>query len=65
MSTFKVVSRIWHTKENKYYEAGETVDLSHLDGFGITALLNVGAIEPIPVEKEKRKKPETPPKEGE
>jgi hypothetical protein len=63
MSTFKVVTRIWHTKDNKYYEPGDVVDLSHLDGFGIAALLEAGAVEPILPER--KRKTEAPPQEGE
>ena len=66
MSIFKVVSRVWHTKENKFYEPGETVDLSHLDGIGLAAVLNSGAVMPVAtVEKAKETPAPTPPKEGE
>lgn len=65
MSTFKAVSQIWHTKENKYYEPGEVVDLSHLDGMSIAALLQAGAIVALPAEDKKKKKAEAPAQEGE
>ncbi len=64
MSVYKVVSTIWHSKDNKYYEPGETVDLSHLDGFALDALLASGAVQAV---EEKKKKPVSPAesKEGE
>jgi hypothetical protein len=64
MSTFKVVTKIWHTKDNKYYEPGETVDLSHLDGIGIGALLEAGAIELVDEKKKKVLTETTPAEEG-
>lgn len=44
VNVYKVVSTIWHTKDNCYYEPGEIVDLSYLDGFALSALLNSGAV---------------------
>jgi len=64
MSTYKVVSTIWHTKESKYYEPGETVDLSHLDGIGIAALLDSGAIVVVSDAPERKRKVEPPTEEG-
>lgn len=56
MTTYCVVSNIWHTKDQKYYEPGELVDLSHLDGIALNVLLNSGAIIPIELAGEKKKK---------
>lgn len=63
MNMFRVVSTIWHTKDLKYYEPGEVVDLSHLDGIAISALLNAGVVIPVAIEK-KVAKPESPAEEG-
>ena len=63
MIIYKVVSRMWHSVENKYYEPGETIDLSHLDGIGLAAVLASGAVEPV--ESEKKKKSVTLVQEGE
>ena len=66
MSVYKVVSTIWHSKDNKYYEPGETVDLSHLDGIGLAAVLNSGAVVPVATTEKVKKSPApVPPKEGE
>ena len=66
MSTYRVVSTIWHTKDKKYYEPGELVDLSHLDGIALSILLNTGVVVAVPEsEDKKKKKPAAPVQEGE
>jgi len=63
MSTYRVVSTIWHTKDNRYYEPGEVVDLSHLDGIALNILLTNGV---VVAEPETRKgKAAAPAQEGE
>lgn len=49
---------IWHSKEQKYYYAGETVDLSHLESASLVAVYATGAIKEKPVEKPIEKKKE-------
>ena len=64
MSTYRVVSTIWHTKDNRYYEPGEVVDLSHLDGIALSILLTNGVVVAEPEEK-KKKGSAAPAQEGE
>lgn len=58
MNVYRVVLTIWHAKDNKFYEPGEVVDLSHLDGIALRTLLNSGAVvigKAMPEEKKKTK----------
>lgn len=39
MHEFIALSRLWHTKDERYYPAGAAVDLSHLDAGAIERLV--------------------------
>jgi hypothetical protein len=45
---YEVASRIWHTVDQRYYDAGEKVDLGHLKPKQIKRLIAKGAIEAPP-----------------
>lgn len=40
----KVLQRIWHTADERYYEPGEVVDVSHLSLDALQVLLDSGII---------------------
>lgn len=65
MSVFKVVSRMWHSKDQKTYELGETIDLSHVDGFGLARILKTGSVVAVPTERKRKRAAPAPTKEGE
>lgn len=44
---YKVLVRIWHTGDNRYYEAGEKVAMAHLADFQIERLIAQGIIAPM------------------
>ena len=50
---YTVLSRIWHTGENRYYEPGAEVSLDHLNADEIERLLLKGIVAPVPVVRKK------------
>jgi len=44
---YNVLMRIWHTKDERYYDAGENVSMTHLADFQIERLIAQGIIEPV------------------
>jgi len=53
---YMVLARIWHSGDERYYDAGDNVTMTHLADFQIKRLIAQGVIEPV--EKPKRKKRE-------
>ncbi len=47
MGRYNVLMRIWHTKDEQYYDDGDNVSLTHLADFQINALIAQGVIEPV------------------
>ncbi len=45
-------TRVWHTAEQRYYEAGNEVDLSHLSRDVVKALVEAGVVRAESVEEE-------------
>lgn len=43
----RVLQRIWHTADERYYEPGETCDVSHLDLDSLQVLLESGTISEV------------------
>lgn len=43
---------VWHSKQDKYYREGETIDLSHLQAEQVKELLTAGVIVEIKVKQE-------------
>lgn len=56
--------RLYHSRENRYVEPGERVDLSHLDEDTVQALVDLGAVERRPVRARARKKEVTEDAQG-
>ena len=50
MDKYTVLARIWHTGDERYYEAGASVTMTHLANFQIDALIAQGVIEPLPAQ---------------
>ena len=44
---YRVKMRIWHTAEGRYVEAGEVVNLDHLDESALAHLLEAGIIQEV------------------
>ena len=42
---YRALQHIWHTANGRYYEPGDTVDLSHLSDEAIAALIESGVVE--------------------
>lgn len=55
MDRYTVLVRIWHSGDERYYDVGASVTMTHLVGFQIDRLIAQGIIEPV---KSKRKKRE-------
>ena len=47
MDEYKVLAHIWHTGDERYYEAGDNVTMTHLADFQIERLIAQGVIESI------------------
>lgn len=62
---YKVLMRIWHSGDNRYYGAGAKVAMAHLADFQIGRLIAQGVIEPIAPVKEKPTKSKQKQKEAE
>jgi hypothetical protein len=43
----KAKMSLWHTGDNRYVQAGEMVDLSHLDAGRIAKLIEIDAVEEV------------------
>jgi hypothetical protein len=41
---YTALTRLWHTREARHIEAGNTVDLSHLEQGAIDKLIQLGAV---------------------
>lgn len=54
MDKYKVLARIWHTSDERYYEAGDNVTMAHLADFQIDRLIAQGVIEPVETKRKKR-----------
>ena len=47
MGKYRVLMRIWHTDDKRYYGPGANVTMMHLADFQIDQLVAQGIIEPI------------------
>lgn len=54
MDRYNVLMRIWHTKDEQYYDDGDNVSLTHLADFQIERLVAQGVIEPVAEKCKKR-----------
>jgi len=45
---------LWHSKDDRYVQPGETVDFPHLTPEDVEMLIRVGAIEPIAPARQKK-----------
>ena len=52
MDEYRVLARIWHSGDERYYDTGANVTMTHLADFQIKRLIAQGVIEPV--EKPKR-----------
>lgn len=49
---YQTLTTIWHSKDNKHYEAGEIVSMEHLDPLQVDSLVKGGVIAPVEDEKQ-------------
>ena len=54
MGRYNILKRIWHTKDERYYDNGDNVSLTHLADFQIDQLIAQGVIEPVPSKRKKQ-----------
>ena len=55
MDKYTTLVRIWHRGDECYYDAGKNVTMTHLMDYQIEQLIAHGVIEPVPVDKPKKR----------